>query len=111
MCKTILMFVFVMILIAPAISMADCHGTCGDANQDAKFTISDAVYLINYIFRSGYAPQPVLACGDVNGDCKVNVSDVIEIVAYVFLYGPGPSDCCAGGWDGQGGDCCPFPSK
>jgi hypothetical protein len=48
-------------------------------------------------------------CGDSNGDCQVNISDAVYIINYVFILGsPPPGECCAGGWEGQGGDCCPF---
>jgi hypothetical protein len=86
-------------------------GLCGDANEDASVGLSDAIFLINYVFIPG-SPQPgyVLACGDANGDCSVNLSDAVYLINYVFVIGaPPPGDCCAGGWEGQGGDCCPFP--
>ncbi|NIR63755.1 MAG: hypothetical protein GWO41_00495 [candidate division Zixibacteria bacterium] len=85
-----------------------CHGLCGDANSDgAPGVVSDAVWIINYVFIGGSVPQPVLACGDANGDCFVNVSDAVFMINYVFIGGPPPGDCCPGGWEGQGGDCCP----
>ncbi len=85
-----------------------CQGWCGNSNGDVSFNISDAVYLINYIFVNGSPPVPVLACGDINGDCKVDVSDVVWGINELFIEGPQHDDCCPGGWEDQGGDCCPF---
>jgi hypothetical protein len=87
-----------------------CLGMCGDANNDGTFNISDAVWIIGYIFVGGPQPIPVKACGDANGDGFVNVSDVVWIIIYVFLGGPPADDCSPGSWEGQGGDCCPFES-
>jgi hypothetical protein len=67
---------------------------CGDANADVKVTVSDVVYLINYLFKGGPAPlcppAPYLTCGDANGDGKVTVSDVVYLINYLFKGGPPP---------------------
>jgi len=67
---------------------------CGDANGDLKVSVSDVVYLINYLFKGGTAPlcppAPYLACGDASGDGKVTVSDVVYLVGYLFKGGPVP---------------------
>lgn len=62
---------------------------CGDANADTKVNVGDAVYLINYVFKSGPAPNP-LATGDTNADGKVNVGDIVYLINYVFKAGPDP---------------------
>jgi parallel beta-helix repeat protein len=68
---------------------------CGDTNGDGSINISDAVYLINYVFVSGSpAPTPFLCIGDANGDGTVNISDAVWIINYVFLGGPAPSERC-----------------
>jgi hypothetical protein len=66
----------------------------GDANGDGKLDIADAVYLANYVFRQGSAPDP-LANGDLNNDCIVNVVDIVYLVNYLFREGPAPSPGCA----------------
>ncbi|MBK7091291.1 MAG: hypothetical protein IPH59_06160 [bacterium] len=58
----------------------------GDVNNTADVTISDVVYLINYMFLHGAAPVH-LNSADVNGDCKINISDVVQLVRYVFDSG------------------------
>ena len=64
---------------------------CGDANSDSKINVSDAVYVINYVFSGGDAPAP-LESGDTNCDTKVNVSDAVFIINYVFSGGNTPCD-------------------
>ena len=61
----------------------------GDANSDGKVTISDVVFVVNYLFKGGFPPSP-LSVGDVNCDASVNVSDVVYLVNYLFKGGPAP---------------------
>jgi photosystem II stability/assembly factor-like uncharacterized protein len=65
---------------------------CGDANFDATVNVSDAVWIINYVFIGGDPPIPYEA-GDVNCDGTVNVSDAVWIINYVFVGGNDPCDC------------------
>jgi hypothetical protein len=64
---------------------------CGDANGDDDVNLADAVYIINYVFRTGPAPNP-LEAGDANCDDDVNVADAVYLINYVFKNGPEP--CC-----------------
>jgi uncharacterized delta-60 repeat protein len=61
----------------------------GDANGDGVINVTDVVYLINYLFIDGPAPDPVLV-GDVNCDGVVNVTDVVYLINYLFIGGPPP---------------------
>jgi len=54
--------------------------------------VSDAVYIINYVFVSGLPPDP-LESGNVNCDIAVDVSDAVWIINYVFVGGKAPCDC------------------
>lgn len=65
---------------------------CGDADGNDLVTVSDAVYLISYIFAGGVAPTP-LDSGDSNCDNSVSISDVVYLISYIFAGGPAP---CAG---------------
>jgi len=65
---------------------------CGDANGDKSVNVGDAVYVINYVFKGGPAPTPVVGAGDANCDHAVNVGDAVYIINYVFKGGPAP--CC-----------------
>lgn len=64
---------------------------CGDANSDGAANVSDAVWVINYVFIGGQPPNP-LARGEVNCDGSVNVSDAVWIINYVFIGGNMPCD-------------------
>lgn len=64
---------------------------CGDANNDSSINVSDAVYLINYVFVGGSPPNPYEA-GNPNCDESVNVSDAVWIINYVFVGGNSPCD-------------------
>ncbi len=55
----------------------------GDGNGDHSITISDAVYLINYIFAGGNPPV-LNVSGDYNGDSFTSISDVVAIINYIF---------------------------
>jgi hypothetical protein len=63
--------------------------TLGDASNDGAVDISDAVYLINYIFGGGPEPTPMFA-GDANCDTAVDISDAVYLVAFIFSGGPAP---------------------
>ncbi len=66
-----------------------CCELPGDANYDNMVNVSDAVYLINYIFIGGMAPY-CMQEGDANADGTVNISDAVYIINFIFLDGPAP---------------------
>jgi parallel beta-helix repeat protein len=59
--------------------------TTGDTNSDGIIDIKDVVFLINYCFKGGPAPNP-LEKGDVTADGSVNVQDTIHLINYLFKY-------------------------
>ncbi len=66
---------------------------CGDADGSNIVTISDAVFLINYIFSGGPAPNP-LASGDADCSGTVNISDAVYLINYIFSGGAAPCAAC-----------------
>jgi hypothetical protein len=62
----------------------------GDPNNDLQIDVSDALYLIPYIFSGGPAPVPNICTGDANCDGEVDVSDAVFIISHVFSGGPAP---------------------
>jgi hypothetical protein len=67
---------------------------CGDANSDGQANVGDAVYLINFVFKGGPAPNP-LCKGDANDDDGTNVGDAVYLINFVFKGGPAPvPGCC-----------------
>ncbi|MEZ5357804.1 MAG: M28 family peptidase [Candidatus Zixiibacteriota bacterium] len=63
--------------------------TTGDANGDGTINIGDPVYLINYIFKGGPAPDPIES-GDANCDGSPNIGDAVFLINYIFKSGPPP---------------------
>jgi hypothetical protein len=63
----------------------------GDANGDRIIDLGDLVYLINFLYKGGPAPD-LLTVGDCNCDEIVNVGDVVYLVNYLFKSGD-PPDC------------------
>jgi hypothetical protein len=77
----------------------------GDANQDARVDLSDAVALLFYLYLGTSRPLPCgggsgspgnLAVLDVNGDSQLDLADPISLLGYLFRGGPPPAsgaDC------------------
>jgi hypothetical protein len=66
---------------------------CGDANSDGAIDISDAVFLISYIFSGGAAPGTCVipnGMGDANGDGTIDISDAVYLISYIFSGGSTP---------------------
>jgi hypothetical protein len=61
----------------------------GDADNSGAIDISDAVYIVSYIFIDGSAPVP-LEAGDSNCDSACDISDVVYLLAFIFQGGPAP---------------------
>ncbi|GEM_PF-6426093 len=56
---------------------------CGDANGDCAINLLDATYILNYLYYSGPAPNPIGAA-DANGNGAVNVLDVTYLIDYIY---------------------------
>ena len=69
-----------------------CYVINGDANGSGEIDISDAVYLISYIFAGGPASVTV-AAGDMNCDRGVDISDAVTIISFIFSGGAGSCGC------------------
>ncbi len=69
-----------------------CEALCGDVDASGSVTISDVVYLINFIFGGGPNPDPNAA--DVDCTNTITISDVVYLIAYVFGGGPSPCASC-----------------
>lgn len=77
-----------LVLISNLIPLYQTH-VSGDANGDKKVTVSDAVWLTNYVFYGGPQPHPS-ASGDPNEDCVTDIEDIAYIIKYLFEDGPAP---------------------
>ncbi|MBI4582594.1 MAG: hypothetical protein HY717_00980 [Planctomycetes bacterium] len=54
----------------------------GDANQDGRQDISDAIWTLTFLFKGG--PRPCANTADVNGDNRLDLSDPIYLLTYLF---------------------------
>lgn len=66
---------------------------CGDADGNQIVTISDAVFLISYIFAGGPVPDPV-AAGDADCNSLITISDAVLLINYIFAGGAAPCSTC-----------------
>ena len=66
---------------------------CGDIDGSEAIDIDDIVFLIDYIFGGGAAPDPVDAA-DVECSGGADIDDVVYLIAYVFTGGPEPCLGC-----------------
>jgi hypothetical protein len=79
--------------IGLVITVTPPPGVCGDADGSGAVAISDAVYIINYIFGGGPAPDP-LTIGDADCSGGISVADAVYIINYIFGGGPDPCAAC-----------------
>ncbi len=61
----------------------------GDCDGNCIISISDVVYIIQYIFAGGPEPIPYEA-GDVDCNGIVNISDAVVLINFIFAGGPPP---------------------
>jgi hypothetical protein len=66
---------------------------CGDVDHTGDVNISDAVYLVCYIFADCLAPDP-MAQGDVDCSADINIADVVYLLNYIFGTGSAPCAAC-----------------
>ncbi len=66
---------------------------CGDADGSGAVSIADAVYLINYIFSGGTAPNPLIA-GDADCSGGISIADAVYLINYIFSGGAAPCAAC-----------------
>lgn len=64
----------------------------GDVDGNGFVNISDAVFLITYIFGGGPAPANRAAA---DADCSgiITISDAVYLISYIFAGGPRPHYC------------------
>ncbi|MGB5138002.1 MAG: dockerin type I domain-containing protein, partial [Candidatus Zixiibacteriota bacterium] len=63
----------------------------GDVDNDNIVSISDAVFMINWIFAGGTSPKP-LASADVDCTGIPTISDAVYLINYIFASGAPPCD-------------------
>lgn len=77
--------------------IADLFGiprdVAGDVNDDARYTLYDAVSMIRVLFDEADLPADANRL-DVNNDCTLDILDVQYLVGYIFAGGPQPTYGC-----------------
>ncbi len=61
----------------------------GNADGEGIVDIDDVVYLIEYIFGGGPAPDPIRS-GDADASGSMDIDDVVYLIYYIFAGGPPP---------------------
>ncbi len=76
------------------LTVIEYEGYPGDVDLNRTIDILDIVYLIDYKYKGGPAPErPELA--DPNNDCVINILDVVYLINYKYKGGPEPVVGCA----------------
>jgi hypothetical protein len=70
-----------------------CCQMAGDANNDAGVAVGDAVFIINFVFKGGSAPDCESAA-DANADYSINIGDAVTLINYIFKDGDPPICGC-----------------
>lgn len=63
----------------------------GDATNDGTVDLSDAIRILNYLYKNGPEPDPPQS-GDSKCDGTVDLGDAVWLLNYLFKSGPAP--CC-----------------
>ena len=61
----------------------------GDANNTGHLDISDAIFVVAHLFRSG-SPPPCRDAGDTNDDGSIGLTDPVFLLLYIFKAGELP---------------------
>ncbi|MCC6963310.1 MAG: hypothetical protein IT585_08670 [candidate division Zixibacteria bacterium] len=72
------------------ILLPDCCLFGTDPNGDRSLSISDVVFMINFIFANGPEPIGCPQNGDADGSGLLTISDAVYLVGYIFSNGPAP---------------------
>lgn len=66
---------------------------CGDVDDNGRVDIGDAVFLVNYIFAGGAAPDPPES-GDNDCNARIDIGDAVYLINYIFAGGAAPCAAC-----------------
>ena len=69
-------------------------GLPGDASNDSVASVTDIVFLINYLF-SGKGPPCIWEAADPDSSCTVGVTDIVYLINYLFNETSPPKRGCA----------------
>lgn len=58
----------------------------GDVDRNSRVELTDAVYILNYLFLGGSEPE-CLDAADTNDDSRININDAVFLLNYLFKGG------------------------
>ncbi len=61
----------------------------GDANADGNLDLSDAIFILNWLFTGGQLP-PCLDAADINDEGTIDISDPVRLLFVLFADGEKP---------------------
>ncbi len=61
----------------------------GNVDGEGVIELGDVVYLINYLWKEGPAPEPI-GLGDLNCDAVIDLGDVVSLINYLYKGGDPP---------------------
>ncbi len=64
----------------------------GDANQDTKIDISDAIFLLNWLFTADSGEPPCHEAANFNADVQLDIADAIFLINFLFVGTRQPFD-------------------
>jgi len=76
----------------PFVDSMEVASMIGDVTGDGAINLADVLFLINYLYKGGPAPDPPEK-GDVNSDDEIDIEDVLYLINYLYQGGPPP---CSG---------------
>jgi len=65
----------------------------GDADNSGSINVIDATFIINWLYKSGPAPEPDIALADADCSGGLNILDAAYIIHYLYESGPEPPLC------------------
>ncbi|MCP4703471.1 MAG: hypothetical protein GY865_02580 [candidate division Zixibacteria bacterium] len=66
-----------------------CEYVCGDIDGLEGINILDIVFLVNYVYKDGPAPEPLISA-EMDGISPINILDIVLLINNVYKDGPEP---------------------
>ena len=65
----------------------------GDADNSGSMNLLDILYIINYLYKGGPAPEPDVLMADADCDGAISILDANYIIDYLYNGGSAPRIC------------------
>jgi len=84
----------VQMSLATLVTVAKSAGyKIGDPTMNGVIDLADVVFLIDYVYKGGSAPDP-FSSGDVTCDAQITLADIVYLINYLYKNGPAPPSSC-----------------